>query len=92
MKGKLGAARLAAYYDDPVRAEERRQRARDLLRDPEVRRKRRAAARGCDVPAELETEWRRLKQEKRLSNAEAARALGLKFKRRQSGQGIKRPK
>lgn len=94
MKGKLGAERLAAYYADPANAEQRRRRAAELLRDPETKRRRRAAIRGCDVPPELEAEWAALK-EKRLSNQEAAKALGLKFtvrKKRTKRAGPGRPR
>jgi len=78
VKGRIGAARLAAHYADPEKAEERRRRAAELLRDPETRRKQRKALRGCDVPPELEPKWAELKR-KKLSNREAALALGLKF-------------
>lgn len=51
---------------------------------PNIRRTMRQAIaikRGCDVPPELEDEWKRIRR-KGISPAETARMLGLKMKRR----------
>jgi len=75
-------ARLSRLHADPgfAAARDERGRSRFLARQSELQRKSNAKRRGVDVPPDLEEQWKALKR-KRIPNAEAAQALGLKFKR-----------
>lgn len=77
------ADRLCQLHADPAFAAARDQRGRErfLTRREELQRLSNAMRRGVDVPPSLEAEWRALKR-KRMTNKEAAAALGLKWRRR----------
>lgn len=77
------ADRLARLHADPHFAAARDQRGRErfLSRREELQRKSNAKRRGVDVPPDLEEAWKALKR-KRISNAEAAKALGLQYRKK----------
>lgn len=70
--------RMRGLHADPAFCAARDERARDRFKasHSELQRKSNAAKRGVDVPPALEAAWKDLKA-KRLSNADAAKALGL---------------
>lgn len=75
--------RLRELHADPDFATARDQRGRErfLARREEMQRKSNARRRGVDVPPHLEAAWKALKR-KRMTNAEAAKALGLECRQR----------
>jgi hypothetical protein len=74
--------RLLELHADPAFAAARDERGRErfLKRREEMQRRSNARRRGVDVPPHLEDQWRVLKR-KRMTNAEAAKALGLKYRK-----------
>ena len=72
---------MNALHSDPAFAAARDQRGRDRFksRNKEMQAKSKAKRRGVNVPPELEGAWQTAKR-KKMSNAEAAKFLGLKYK------------
>ena len=80
-----GYDRLRAHYADPANRKARAERGRLRFeeRQEELSRKSLAVRRGCEVPPELEEQWRALKR-KRIDNVEAAAMLGLLYRGKRS--------
>lgn len=72
--------RMRGLHTDPAFCEARDARGRDRFKasHAELQRKSNLARRGVDVPPSLEAAWKLLKK-KRMSNAEAAAVLGLRY-------------
>lgn len=78
--------RMKGLHADPAFSAARDQRGRDRFKanHAELQRKSNAKRRGVDVPESLEGAWQRCKA-KKMTNQEAARFLGLKFKGPEEG-------